>query len=179
MQFRDVCNIYKPGFCCCQDGNVNSLDCFITTIFVMVKTIQILVVIKVFHFQQKTLSDCYKGISSCRHFCYCFVCFPLFFPSKRKTLLSLFGFFSFIKVVSFQRKTLCYCIVSFSLLLKSTAFNGGPYCYCYGFFFTINIISFFFLSRSLKNFQLILIKFSHVTYIKICKKIKGHFWGWH
>lgn len=163
MQFRDVCNIYKPGFCCCQDGNVNSLDCFFTTIFVMVnttifvmvKTIQILIVIKVFHFQQKTLSDCYKGIYSCRHFCYCFVCFPLFFPSKRKTLLSLFGFFSFIKVVSFQRKTLCYCIVSFSLLLKSTAFNGGPYCYCYGFF-SLLILSVFFLSRFLKNFQLIL-----------------------
>lgn len=137
MQFRDACNICKPGFCCCQDGNVNSLDCFFTTIFVMVKTIQILVVIKVFHFQQKTQSDCYKGIPipTVDIFAIALFFFPLFFPSKRKTLLSLFGFFSFIKVVRFQRKTSCYSIVSFSLLLRSSAFNGGPFCYCYVFFF--------------------------------------------
>lgn len=135
MQFRDACNIYKQGFCCCQDGNVNSLDCFFTyfyIVFVIVKTIQILVVIKVFHFQQKTLSDCYKGIP---------------FPTVDFFAIALFVFHYFSLL---NGKPYCLCSFSFpslrssvfnerphviALLLRSSAFNGGPFCYCYVFFF--------------------------------------------
>lgn len=109
MQFRDACNIYKPGFCCCQDGDVNSLDCFFTTIFVMVKTIQILFVIKVFHFQQKTLSDCYKGI-----------------PIPTVDIFAIIALFVFHYFSLLNGKPYCLCSVSFPSL-RSFVFNERPH----------------------------------------------------